>query len=199
MKPFEERHTLWIDGQLSGVELEAFERELAERPEAELDRAQAEGLGRLLREHSAPAMQNADFFSHQLLQRIAEETPTPRAAAAPRREWSLFGLPNLAWAGACCLLLSGAVYFATLDPASERPPGFAADAPKGEASLPITAVHIASATPSPGEPVSVYDASIIEATAVEPGVSASVYTQAENVTVLWLDGLDYLPASYTLQ
>jgi hypothetical protein len=135
MKPFEELYTQWIDGQLSGAELEAFERELPSRSEAELDRAQAQGLGRLLREQSAPVMQNADFFSHQLLARIeAEQEPVKQPA--PKREWSLFSLPNLAWASACCLLLSGTVYFATLTPAHQRPPGFATNAKKGEASMP---------------------------------------------------------------
>lgn len=198
MKPFEERHALWIDGQLSGRELEAFERELASRAEAELDRGAVQGLGRLLREHSAPVMPNAEFFSHQLLARIGVEQ-VPAKAKPAEREWSFFSLPNLAWASACCLLLSTAVYFATFAPSRQQPPGFAATGQPGEANLPITAVHVASATHQAAGSAAVYDASIIKATTEEPGVSASVYSQAENVTVLWLDGLDYLPASYTLQ
>ena len=34
MQTFEERYTAWIDGKLTGAELAAFERELADRPAA---------------------------------------------------------------------------------------------------------------------------------------------------------------------
>ena len=65
MKTFEERYTAWIDGQLQGDALTAFEQELARRAEAgdaeaaETDRAQALGLRALLKEHlQAPALTN---------------------------------------------------------------------------------------------------------------------------------------------
>ena len=39
MKTFEERYTAWIDGQLAGNALTAFEQELARRAEAGDDEA----------------------------------------------------------------------------------------------------------------------------------------------------------------
>ena len=83
MKTFEERYTAWVDGQLSGDALAAFEKELAAHPEAAEDRAAAQKLGDLLRNHAtAPALSNADFFNLQLQQRIEAETPRPNPTAA---------------------------------------------------------------------------------------------------------------------
>ncbi len=51
MKTFEERYTAWIDGQLEGPALTAFELELARRAaagEARADKADAARLHRLL-------------------------------------------------------------------------------------------------------------------------------------------------------
>ncbi len=198
MKTFEERYTAWIDGHLTGEELARFERELPDLAEAEADRNGAHGLRRMLRAHGgAPALANSEFFSHQLAARMAAEES--RSAPGARRApwWSaLLTLPNLAWAGVCCLLVTAGLYFAIIAPA--HPGGGSLLA----TNLPVTAVHVADAAPGSGsntEP-SVYDASIIEATPGQPGVSAtSVYSKADNMTVIWLDGLDYLPASYKLK
>ena len=41
---------------------------------------------------------------------------------------------------------------------------------------------------------------MVDARTFEPTISATtVYDPRDNVTVLWLDGLDYLPADYVLQ
>src|SRR4051794_21482042 len=105
MKPFEELYTAWIDGRLTGEELADFERTLPDRAEAEADRAQAHSCGEFLRRHSAaPSLSNADFFSHQLMERIAAGErlvrPAPVAASRPR----FFTWPGLAWASAFCAL-----------------------------------------------------------------------------------------------
>ena len=45
-----------------------------------------------------------------------------------------------------------------------------------------------------------YFATVVDSRTFDPTVSAStVYDPRSNVTVLWLDGLDYLPADYALQ
>ena len=49
MKTFEERFTAWVDGQLTGEALAAFEKELAAHPEATADRDAALKIGELLR------------------------------------------------------------------------------------------------------------------------------------------------------
>ena len=165
MKPFEEQYTAWVDGRLSGPELAAFEKELAQHPEAAADKNAAQKLGRLLRENAtAPKLANADFFNLQIQQRIAADRPREKAAG-----W-FWTLPRLVWAGAVCLLIAG-VMFKTMIPTG----------------------------PTAGE-VDPYFAQVVESWTSEPGVSAStVYNKKDNVTVLWLDGLDYIPASYELK
>jgi anti-sigma factor RsiW len=165
MKTFEERYTAWIDGQLSGEALAAFEKELATHPEAAEDRAAARKLGDLLRAHgTAPALSNADFFNLQIQQRIEADQPRPRAE--PARGGGSFFLPisRLIWAGAACLGIAALLY-KTMIPAAHTP---------AESN---------------------YFAQVVEAWPSDPSISATtVYDPKDNVTVLWLDGLDYMPS-----
>jgi hypothetical protein len=144
-----------------------------------------------------PSLTNPEFFSHQLMERMGAEDR--RSKGAPRTRSSFFSLPNLAWAGACSLFLAFGLYHALIPP---RPgaAGFASVTSRGsDKVLPISAAHVAADSASEAEPT-VYDASIIEATPREPGIWAtSIHSKSENMTVLWLDGLDYLPASYELE
>ena len=170
MKPFEEQFAAWTDGSLTGDELAAFEKELAQHPEAAADKAAAQRLGRLLRENpTVPRLANTDFFNLQIQERIAARQPRKRAGEkATSWFWSL---PRLLAAGAACLLIA-AVMFKTLIP------------------------HDQPADLADGSP---YFAQVVESWTSEPGVSANtVYNAKDNVTVLWLDGLDYIPASYEL-
>ena len=168
MKTFEERFTAWVDGQLTGRDLAEFEKELAAHPEAAAERAEARKLGDLLRAQPAPPLGNEDFFNHQLMQRIAAETP--RTAEPVRAQAWFWSLPRLALAGAACLVVAGAL-FKTLIPAG---------VPAGEKSI--------------------YYAQVVEAWPADPSISATtVYDPADNVTVVWLDGLDYIPATYALK
>ena len=165
MKTFEERYTAWVDGQLSGEALAAFEQELAAHPDAAEDRGAARKLGDLLRTHStAPALSNADFFNLQIQQRIEAEQPRPRVA--PARGGGSFFLPisRLIWAGAACLGIAALLY-KTMIPAAHTPE------------------------------TSNYFAQVVESWTSDPGISATtVYDPKDNVTVLWLDGLDYMPS-----
>lgn len=69
----------------------------------------------------------------------------------------------------------------------------------GAASLAIAAALFKTLIPAGSEQRSDYFAEIVDARTNDPGISATpVYTPRENVTILWLDGLDYLPASYKL-
>jgi anti-sigma factor RsiW len=168
MKTFEEQFTAWADGQLSGAELAAFERELAVRPGAMADRAAAQKLRALLqRTPTAPRLSNPEFFNLQLLQRI--EADRPREERRARAPW-FWSLPRLALAGAACLLVAF-VLFRTMIP-------------------------VGSPTPE-GAP---YFAQVIESWPADDSISATtVYTPEDNVTVLWIDGLDRVPAEYALQ
>ena len=124
MKTFEERYTAWIDGQLEGGALTDFERELAQRAEAgdaeaaETDKADALHLRALLKEHlQAPVLTNAEFFNHQMRERIdAEATLAARrreAAARPAFRFPAFAWPFLrvAGVGAAGLFVVGALYY----------------------------------------------------------------------------------------
>ncbi len=96
------------------------------------------------------------------------------AADQPREQrsgWS-WSLPRLIWAGAACLGMAG-LMFKTLIPPTPVPM-LDGDAP--------------------------YFAQVVESWPSDPSISAStVYNARDNVTVLWLDGLDYIPASYELK
>src|SRR6185503_15276094 len=96
MKTFEEKWTAWLDGQLTGKELEDFEASLPDKAAAEAERNDATKLGTLLKQElGAQPFSNEEFFSHQLRERIARETPEQHGA---RSTW--WTVPRLAWTGA---------------------------------------------------------------------------------------------------
>ena len=168
MKTFEERFTAWIDGQLTGPGLAEFEKELAAHPAAAAERMEARKLRVLLRAQPAPQIGNADFFNHQLMQRIAAETP--RIARPGPARASFWSLPQLALVGAACLAIAGGL-FKTLIPTGLSP-GAKSD----------------------------YYAEVIELWPGDPSISAcTVYHPEDNLTVVWLEGLDYIPPTYALK
>ena len=171
MKTFEERYTAWIDGRLTGPELEAFEKELENEPMADADKLDAQKVGELLRAYgTAPALPNPDFFNHQLMARITAEQPKQEARSGGGRWFFSWPMLRLASAGALVAVL-GWVLARTVP---HEVPGV------------------------PHQPA--YYAKIIETHTADPNISATVlHSEQDNVTVLWLDGMDYLPASYDLQ
>jgi len=171
MKTFEEKYTAWVDGKLSEEATTEFEKQLEALSEATTDRADAHRLGDLLRRHGdAPKLTNADFFNHQVLHRIhSQEAATPGSASG---RWWRWTVPRLATAGALLLLVAVAM-FKMLIPSG----------PNG---------HDKNGPP--------YFAEIVDLWPADPSISATtVYTPQDNVTVVWLEGLDYLPASYVLE
>jgi anti-sigma factor RsiW len=165
---FEIQFTEWLDGRLPAAQAAAFEEELRRRgldPAAE--RAAADATRQMLKAHSsAPELPHADFFQHQLMNRIERELAE---AGAPRRRAgrSWLSLPRLAWAGACCLLLAGVMF---------------------KAMIPVGGGGGAAQEPSK------YFATIVDARTFTPDVSAvTVYDPRDNLTVLWLEGLDFVP------
>jgi hypothetical protein len=183
MKTFEERFTAWIDGELRGEELAAFEQELLRHEDAMSERANAVKLGALLREHgAAPALTNEDFFNRSLMERIDSELPTipvNHGETAGQRTW--WGLPKLVWLGAACLVASMIILPLivpnTRDQQAVKP---------GIEPLPFGDF-------STGD---VYVAEVLEATSGDPVVSAvALHSDDNKMTVVWLDGLEYIPAS----
>jgi anti-sigma factor RsiW len=100
MKTFEEKWTAWLDGQLTGKDLEDFEASLPDKEAAEAEKRDATRLGTLLKQElGAQPFSNEEFFSHQLHERIARET----VQAGVRSTW--WTVPRLVWAGAASLAL----------------------------------------------------------------------------------------------
>ena len=169
MKPFEEKYTLWLDGKLTGRELEAFEAELGEwKANAGLEKTEVAKIGGLLRAHlKAPPLGNEDFFNHQILQQIAAEQPKPTPATRKARfEWSL---TRLLWAGVSCLLVTFGLFVTFVAPA-----------------------------PRSGSGQIDYYAQILNTQTDDPSISAtSFHSKKDDVTVLWLDGLAYVPRETT--
>src|SRR6267143_1805743 len=105
MKRFEEKWTAWLDDQLSGRELSEFEASLPDKAAAQAEKAEAKKLGELLkRELSAHPLKNEEFFSHQLRERIVQESGEQRgepARRSPTSSW--WTIPRLLWAGTASL------------------------------------------------------------------------------------------------
>jgi len=153
--------------------LPVLQKELEDFQAAESDRAVAHRLGELLRAHGRPPpLTNGEFFNHQIAYRI--RSTEARASSAPGGWWR-WSIPRLVTAGAIALV-TAFVLFKTLIP-------------------PVASPRVAHA--AAGEP---YFAEVVDAWTDDPSISVTtVYTPEDNVTVLWLDGLDYLPASYALE
>ena len=176
MRTFEERFTAWIDGQLLGEELADFEREVAQRNgDAASEKEEALKLGSLLREYGAsPAMTNREFFNHQLMDRIDAERPTKPIHAGEKEQGTWWGLPKMVWVGAACLVASILI-------------------------LPLIAPRVSKdavvedLTPLVEDK---YFAEVLESHTSDPRVSATaIHATDDDLTVVWLDGLDYIPAS----
>jgi hypothetical protein len=169
MKTFEEKWTAWLDGKLSGKELEEFEASLPDKAAAEAEKGAAKKLGALLKEQLAThVLTNEEFFSHQLRERIArEETASVRGRDVNVRTW--WTIPRLFWAGATSLAIFILCAFMVMR--EKRP---------SEQSQYLTQVLNARVDP-----------------AVSPGATISIFeTKEEKVTVLWTEGLQSLPAEY---
>ena len=169
MKTFEELYTAWIDDRLTGRELADFEAQLESygisKAEAEADRAAALNLGALLRSQAeAPVLKNAEFFNQQLLRAIEAEAAPQSTPPAA----APFPWPfwRLVWGGVSSLGIAALLFAMLVLPALQRP----------------------------GPPPEYY-AQILNASTEDPAFSAvAVHHKQENVTVLWIDGFDYLPA-----
>ena len=171
MKTFEEKWTAWLDDQLSGRELSEFEASLPDKAAAQAEKAEAKKLGELLkRELSAQPLRNEEFFSHQLRERIVQESgeqSRDRRRRHPTSSW--WTIPRLLWAGTASLV----VFFicTVLVMRQERP---------AEESQYLTQILNARVDP-----------------VVSPNATVSIFeVKQDRVTVLWTEGLQSLPADY---
>jgi hypothetical protein len=169
MKTFEEKWTAWLDGQLAGKELADFEASLPDKAAAEAEKTDAQKLGALLKQDlAAQPFSNAEFFSHQLRERIARENAQDRSRGrGTRSTW--WTLRRLTLAGATSLALFFiCAFFIIRQP---RP---------GEQSEYLTQILNMRVDP-----------------AFSPYATISVFeTKEDRVTVIWTEGLQSLPSDY---
>jgi anti-sigma factor RsiW len=170
MKTFEEKWTAWLDDQLSGRELSEFETALPDKAAAQAEKAEAKKVGELLkRELSAHPLKNEEFFSHQLRERIVQESGErrERAGRSPTSSW--WTIPRLLWAGTASLIVF--LICTVLVMRQERP---------AEESQYLTQILNARVDP-----------------VVSPNATVSIFeVKQDRVTVLWTEGLQSLPADY---
>jgi anti-sigma factor RsiW len=171
MKTFEEKWTAWLDDQLSGRELSEFEESLPDKTAAQAEKAEAKKLGELLkRELSAHPLQNEEFFSYQLRERIVQESgeqPRERSRRSPTSSW--WTIPRLLWAGTASLAVF--LICTVLVMRQERP---------AEESQYLTQILNARVDPI-----------------VSPNATVSIFeVKQDRATVLWTEGLQSLPADY---
>src|SRR4029434_5293225 len=171
MKTFEEKWTAWLDDQLSGRELSESEASLPDKAPAQAEKAEAKKLGELLkRELSAHSLKNEEFFSHQLRERIVQESGEQRGERSRRTATSSWWtIPRLLWAGTASLAVF--LICTVLVMHQERP---------AEESQYLTQILSARVDP-----------------VVSPNATVSMFeVKQDRVTVLWTEGLQSLPADY---
>src|SRR5437588_5445923 len=169
MKTFEEKWTAWLDDQLSGKELLAFEQSLPDLEVARAEKRGAQRLGSFLKQQlAAQTMSNEEFFSHQVHERIARESENGSRGRGTRSTW--WTVPRLVWCGATALALFVLTTFVFL---GQHQPG--------EQSEYLTQILNSRVDPAGNPNAAIY---IFE-------------SKTDNkVTVLWTEGLQSLPADY---
>jgi hypothetical protein len=171
MKTFEEKWTAWLDDQLGGRELSEFEASLPDKTAAQAEKAEAKKLGELLkRELAAYPLKNEEFFSHQLRERVIQESGEQRPERARRTSTTnWWTIPRLLWTGTASLAVFLICTVFVMH--QERPP---------EESQYLTQILNARVDPvvSPNGTVSMFE------------------VKQDRVTVLWTEGLQSLPADY---
>ena len=170
MKTFEEKWTAWLDDQLSGKELEEFERSLPDKEVAESEKRDAKKLGLLLKQElGAQTLSNEDFFSHQLRERIAREEAEPAQSRNTDALSTWWTIRRLFWTGATSLAI-----FAIFAVFALR------DRNLNTQSTLTTQILNMRVDPT-----------------VNPNATITMFEAKEDrVTVLWTEGLKSLPADY---
>lgn len=170
----EEKWTAYLDGKLSPSEEAVFERE---NPGASAERESHSRLAGILRRHSAaPVLRNPDFLNDCILREITP--PRPPTPARARAMWPLW---RMALAGACCMAAVLGIYGFFVRGNGDR---------SGLAAQPAAANQEA--------PEGDYYAEVISASAGDTKLDATVL-DAEGIAVVWLDGVEELPADYVLK
>ena len=125
-------------------------------------------LGQFLREYcSSQELRHPDFFSHELMRRIAADQAASQSCKPARisGRFLFLSLQRMAGVGALCLLIALLLFAATIPGAKRTNP---------TASQVIT--------------------EILNTSTDDPAITASSFNSKNgHVAVIWLDGLTYLP------
>jgi hypothetical protein len=166
MKTFEENWTAWIDDRLTGQELDDFLASLTDRATAEAEKQGAKQLGSLLREQ-AVTLSNADFFSHQLRERLDREEEKDYANEQTGTGW--WTIRRLLWGAAtsfAIFIICAVFVFRDKTPSSQ--------------SQYLSEILSYRVDPN-----------------VSPNATITPFEKKDDhVTVLWVDGLQSLPKEY---
>jgi len=167
MKTFEEKWTAWLDDELAGAELAAFELSLPDRAAAEAEKASTRKLRLLLKRELSPSvMTNEEFFNHQVRERIAGDEASTSTRGARSTWWTV---PRLLWSGAVSVVVFVLCAVWVMQ-----------DSEPLEPSPSLTQVLNAKLDPTVG-----------------PDATMTMFEAKEDrVTVLWTEGLKSLPSDY---
>jgi len=167
--PLEARYTAWIDGALPESEHAAFlaecQRHGISLEQIEADRRQTRQLGDLLRRH-APSTAAIPIPHADFFNAQLLRRIEAETPKPRKAPGLLWPLRRLVWGGMTSLGVAALLFAGLVFPTLHRP----------------------------GPPPEYY-AQILNAQTADSTISAvAMYPKNENVTVLWIDGLDYVPA-----
>lgn len=166
MKPSDGRYTAWVDGLLSGKELADFEAELAQDPEFSMAQAEQDRDAAQRLGKLLRSYADASTLKNEdfFNHQILQQIEAGRQHPAARHSRPL-PLWRLIWAGLSCMGIATLMYFTMVRPQLDT---------KG--------------------PPPEYYAQILNAKGGDPTISAVAYhDKKHDITVLWLDGLAYMP------
>lgn len=172
MKDFETQYVRWQDGLLDPALEPEFLRELKRRGMSEADGASWGPISGMLAEHAAACpLENADFFSHSVMEKVVALAEPDKGGGTHEGGWfaTFLGMPGrLAWAGGLMVALVAALYFAI--------PEVRTGGPRDDLAT-----------------------RILSAQADEPGLSVAAFEANDGAAVVWIEGLDYLPADHVVR
>ncbi|MBV9618905.1 MAG: hypothetical protein JO201_06795 [Verrucomicrobia bacterium] len=166
MKTFEEKWTAWLDDQLSGSELIEFESSLPDLAAAEAEKRDALKLGAFLKKELGACALSNEEFFNHQLHERIARESKDRRR--PKSTW--WTVPRLVWSGATALAL---FLITTVMLMNQHNPG--------EQSEYLTQILNSKVDP-----------------AANPNATVAIFETKShnNVTVLWTEGLQSLPADY---
>jgi hypothetical protein len=166
MKTFEEKWTAWLDGQLTGKELVEFEASLSDKSAADAEKRNAKKLGALLKEQLGADTLSNEDFFSHQIRERIQREDAAQDRHGARSTW--WNIRRLAWAGATSLAIFVVCAFFVMREESPRPSEY------------LTEILNARVDPI-----------------VSPNATTAVFgTKETRVTVLWVEGLQALPADY---